>query len=221
VRVENPVALRFILEDELYLLNADKAFYEQTVQSAPAEAPVTPLQNTSAPQVTPPVVVAEPEVEIKKTAPVINIPTPSITIPSIAAEPKPEVKTQDAGFKYMGKNLQQFLVFTYYTDAEFIKPEHWAALENILKRKGYGPDDVAIVNTATYSTTKFSESKLFFKPTKVLILGADALPPDLKVLKPNKPITSNGITALYTYSFGDMMDNVEYKKTFWEQVKTL
>ncbi|MEO3405170.1 hypothetical protein AAFN85_14780 [Mucilaginibacter sp. CAU 1740] len=221
MRVENPAALRFILEDELYLLNADKASYEQVVQSIPVEAPTSAPQNTPVTPAMPVSVVSEPEAEIKKAAPVISIPTPSITIPSIAAEPKPEVKTLDAGFKYMGKNLQHFLVFTYYTDAEFIKSEHWAALENILKRKGYSPDDVAVLNTANYSTTKFSESKLFFKPTKVLILGMDALPPDLKVLKPNKPITSNGITALYTYSFGDMMDNVEYKKTFWEQVKTL
>lgn len=221
MRVENPAAFRFILEDELYLLNADKALYEESVQAAPAETPTAPPQNATTPSVSTTPVVSEPEAEVKKPTPIISIPTPSVTIPSIAPERKTETKTQDEGFKYMGKNLQNFLVFTHYTDTEFIKAEHWAALENILKRKGYNPDDVAVLNTANYSTTKFSESKLFFKPTRVLILGADALPPDLKVLKPNKPITSNGITALYTYSFGDMMDNVEYKKTFWEQVKTL
>ncbi|AYL98645.1 hypothetical protein [Mucilaginibacter celer] len=221
MKVENPAALRFILEDEIYLLNADKALYENTAQSASAEIPAIQPQNTLTTPVAITTIVSEPVSELKKAAPIVNVPTPSITIPSIVSEPKTENKTPDMGFKYMGKNLQHFLVFTHYTDAEFIKPEHWAALENILKRKGYNPDDVAILNTATYSTTKFSEFKLFFKPTKVLLLGMDALPPDLKVLKPNKPVTSNGITALYTYSFGDMMDNVEYKKTFWELVKTL
>lgn len=220
MRVENPVALRFILEDELYLLNAEKALYDQVAEPAPAETAAPAPQNTPIPSVTIPSVAPEPKIEVKMPE-AVTIPTPSVTIPSIAPEPQTEVKTQDPGFKYMGKNLQHFLVFTHYTDAEFIKAEHLAALENILKRKGLNPDDVAILNMANYSTTKFSESKLFFKPVKVLILGEQALPPDLKVLKPNKPITSNGITALYTYSFNDMMDNVEYKKTFWEQVKTL
>ncbi|PWK71480.1 hypothetical protein LX99_04504 [Mucilaginibacter oryzae] len=219
MKVENPAALRFILEDELYLLNADKALYEKAVEPVPAETPVAPPQNISTPPAVTTAVIPEPVTA--EAAPVVNIPTPSITIPSIAPEPTAEIKTQDTGFKYMGKNLQHFLVFTHYTDAEFIRPEHWAALENILKRKGYSPDDVAILNTATYSATKFSEFKVFFKPVKVLLLGAEALPPDLKVLKPNKPVTSNGITALYSYSFNDMMDNVEYKKIFWEQVKTL
>ena len=219
MRVENPVALRFILEDELYLLNAEKALYNQVAEPAPAETPAPAPQNTPMLSVTIPSAAPEPKIEVKIPE-AVTIPTPSVTIPSIAPEPQTEVKTQDPGFKYMGKNLQHFLVLTHYTDAEFIKAEHLAALENILKRKGFNPDDIAILNMANYSTTKFSESKLFFKPVRVLILGEQALPPDLKVLKPNKPITSNGITALYTYSFNDMMDNVEYKKIFWE-VKTL
>jgi hypothetical protein len=157
---------------------------------------------------------SSPVIENTKTEPVI-------TSPSLASEPQPVIQTPAAGFKYMGQNLKNFLVLTHYTTAEFIKAEHLAALESILKRKELAPDDIAIFNLANYSDTKFSQLKPFFKPTRVLVLGGDALPQDIKVLKPNKPVTSNGITVLYTYSFDEMMDNVDNKKAFWELVKTL
>lgn len=197
MKVENPAAFRFVLEDELYLLNADKLLYDKITESEPTVA------ETSSP-VTEPITLGA-----------------STTSPSLAAEPQPVIQTPVADFKYLGKNLKNFLVFTHYKADEFIKAEHLTALENILKRKELSPDDVAIFNLANYSETKFSQLKTFFKPTKVLVLGGDALPQDIKVLKPNKPVTSNGITVLYSYSFDEMMDNVDYKKTFWELVKTL
>ncbi|SCW77961.1 hypothetical protein [Mucilaginibacter sp. NFR10] len=197
MKVENPAAFRFLLEDELYLLNADKMLYDKITESEPAAAVPLP-----------------PVTENAKPAPVT-------IIPSLTPEPQVVIKTPVDEFKYLGKNLKNFLVLTWYKNAGFIIAEHLTALENILKRKELSPDDVAIFNLANYSETKFSQLKTFFKPTKVLVLGGDALPQDIKVLKPNKPVTSNGITVLYSYSFDEMMDNVEYKKTFWELVKTL
>lgn len=197
MKVENPAAFRFLLEDELYLLNADKMLYDKIAEPEPAAA-----------------VPSSPVIEHKK-------PEPVVVIPSLTPEPQSIIQTPVADFKYQGKNLKNFLVLAYYKADEFIKVEHLTALENILKRKDLGPDDVAIFNLANYSETKFSQLKPFFKPTKVLVLGGDALPQDIKVLKPNKPVTSNGITVLYTYSFDEMMDNVDHKKTFWELVKTL
>lgn len=197
MKVENPAAFRFLLEDELYLLNADKMLYDKIAEPEPTTA--------------------------ESSSPVIEqiTPGPATTSPSLAAEPQPVIQTPVAEFKYMGQNLKNFLVLTNYGADEYINAGHLTALENILKRKGLGPDDVAIFNLAKYSETKFSQLKPFFKPAKVLVLGGDALPQDIKVLKPNKPVTSNGITVLYTYSFEEMMDNVDYKKTFWELVKTL
>jgi hypothetical protein len=197
VKVENPAAFRFLLEDELYLLNADKMLYDK---------------------------IAEPELTAAvPSSPVVEYtnPEPVTTSPSLTPEPQPVIQTPAADFKYQGKNLKNFLVLTHYQADEFIKAEHLTALENILKRKELGPDDVAIFNLANYGETKFSQLKPFFKPTKVLVLGGDALPRDIKVLKPNKPVTSNGITVLYTFSFNEMMDNVDHKKTFWELVKML
>jgi hypothetical protein len=197
VKVENPAAFRFLLEDELYLLNTDKMLYDKAIEPEPT-----------------PAVTSSPIIEPSK-------PEQVTASPSLTPEPQAVIKTQVADFKYMGKNLKSFLVLTNYKTAEFITAEHLTALENILKRKDLGPDDVAIFNLANYNETKFSQLKTFFKPVKVLVLGGDALPQDIKVLKPNKPVTSNGITVLYTFSFDEMMDNVDYKKVFWEQVKTL
>ncbi|XHR94164.1 hypothetical protein ACFJIV_28350 [Mucilaginibacter sp. UC70_90] len=197
MKVENPAAFRFVLEDELYLLNADKLLYDKITESEPA-----------------PAVPQSPVTENAKPAPVT-------IIPSLTPEPQATIKTPVDDFQYLGKNLKNFLVLTWYKNTGFIMAEHLTALENILKRKELSPDDVAIFNLANYSETKFSQLKTFFKPTRVLVLGGDALPQDIKVLKPNKPVTSNGITVLYSYSFDEMMDNVDYKKTFWELVKTL
>jgi len=197
VKVENPAAFRFLLEDELYLLNADKMLYDKIAEPEPTAA-----------------VPSSPVIEHIK-------PEPVAVTPSLTPEPQPVIQTPVADFKYRGKNLKNFLVLTHYKVDDFINAGHLTALENILKRKELGPDDVAIFNLANYSETKFSQLKPFFKPTKVLVLGGDALPQDIKVLKPNKPVTSNGITVLYTYSFDEMMDNVDHKKTFWELVKTL
>ncbi|MDB5147872.1 MAG: hypothetical protein JWQ57_1892 [Mucilaginibacter sp.] len=197
MKVENPAAFRFLLEDELYLLNTDKMLYDKAIEPEPTPAvPLSPIIEPSNPE--------------QVTA-----------SPSLTPEPQAVIKTQVADFKYMGKNLKSFLVLTNYKTAEFINAEHLTALENILKRKDLGPDDVAIFNLADYNETKFGQLKTFFKPTKVLVLGGDALPQDIKMLKLNKPVTSNGITVLYSFSFDEMMDNVDYKKAFWEQVKTL
>ncbi|RAV46552.1 hypothetical protein DIU36_30495 [Mucilaginibacter rubeus] len=197
VKVENPAAFRFLLEDELYLLNADKLLYDKITESElPAAVPLSPVTENAKP-------------------------VSATIVPSLTPEPQVVIKTPVDEFKYLGKNLKNFLVLTWYKNAGFIVAEHLTALENILKRKELNPDDVAIFNLANYSETKFSQLKTFFKPTKVLVLGGDALPQDIKVLKPNKPVTSNGITVLYSYSFDEMMDNVDYKKTFWELVKTL
>lgn len=197
MKVENPAAFRFLLEDELYLLNADKMLYDKIAEPEPIAA-----------------LPSSPVIEHIK-------PEPVAVTPSLTPEPQPVIQTPVVDFKYRGNNLKNFLVLTHYKADEFINTEHLAALENILKRKDLGADDVAIFNLANYSETKFSQLKPFFKPIKVLVLGGDSLPQDIKVLKPNKPVTSNGITVLYTYSFDEMMNNVDYKKTFWELVKTL
>lgn len=196
MKVENPVALRFILQDELYLLKADKAIYENLA-------------------------IAEPEIEnIVNVAPIAKEPIPVIKQAEPAA-PAPEIKTLPISFNYLGKNQKSFLVLVHYPETEFINDAHLTALTNIIKRKDLSVDDIAIVNVAKQVNTAYNELLSFFKPSKLLVLGNKALPPGIPPLALNTPKSSGGFTSLYSFSFGEMMDNVEHKKAFWEQMKTL
>ncbi|MBB6108284.1 hypothetical protein SAMN05421821_102479 [Mucilaginibacter lappiensis] len=190
MKVENPVALRFILQDELYLLNTDKAFYEE--------------------RETPPPIIERSEPEIK-TQPIEIVPQ----------EAKPETKTPEPAFNYLGKNLKNFLILVHYPHQEFIADAHLAALQNILKRKEFELDDVVILNMAKYSTTTIAQLAAFFKPVKLLLLGQAAIPQGMTALALNTPKTSGSRTALYSFSFDEMMDSVDNKKIFWELMKAL
>jgi hypothetical protein len=193
VKVENPVALRFILPDELYLLKADKAMYENPTVAEPE--------------------IAGPAVEQTPVILQTATPTPVITPPA------PVVITPPVSFNYMGKNLKRFLVVTHYPNLEFIDDAHLTALTNIIKRKDLEVNDLAIVNIATYPDAKYGDLQQFFNPAKVLILGKNALPQAMPALALNIPKLLGDLSNLYSFSFGEMMDNVEYKKAFWEQVK--
>jgi hypothetical protein len=190
VKVENPVALRFILQDELYLLGSDKTLYEKKTM--------------------PKLIVEEPKPEVKTQAadPVIE-------------KPGPEIKTTAITFNYLGQNLKNFLILVHYPELEFIADAHLTALQNILKRKEFELNDVAILNMATYNTVKLNELTEFFKPAKLLLLGQAALPQGIAPLVLNNPKPLGSYTALYSFGFNEMMDSTENKKAFWEQMKSL
>jgi len=166
MKVENPVAYRFILQDEIYLLDKDKALYMQ-------------------------------------------------------AEPQPVIQTQPVKFNYLGGHKKNFLVIVHYSDLEFIHDKHLTALQSILNRLELSLDDVAILNRATYQDASFEHLTGFFTPRKLLILGSNALPEGIDSVGLNKPAELDNCRTLFSFSFDEMMDNNEYKKAFWEQLKQL
>jgi len=173
VKVESGQALRFILQDEIYLLNEDKLNYIKTDN-----------QQTPAPQ------------------------------------PQPETVMPKPVFNYLGANKKNFLVLTHYTDHDFIADDHLAALESVLGRKNHGREDVAILNIAK-NTSEYSQLVAHFKPQTILILGQQSIPAGINQLKFNQVEKRDGITVLYTFAFDAMMNNVDNKKAFWDQVKSL
>lgn len=187
MRADNPAALRFILQDDIYLLHGDKAFASQTVTQ-----PITEIQ-------------PEPVIEIVIAAPIVE---PIAETPAIA-------------FNYLGKNRKQFLIITHYPQHEFIAEEHLTALQNILKRKEYDVDDVAILNLAKTTVMALDELTTYFNPQKLLILGKDALPANMEVIALNQTKQLPNITVLYSFSFDEMMSSVDNKKAFWDQMKNL
>ncbi|MDB5005425.1 MAG: hypothetical protein JWQ34_3650 [Mucilaginibacter sp.] len=187
MRADNPAALRFILQDDIYLLQGDKAFASQTVTQ--------PIAETQ----------PEPVVEIANTTPITE----------------PVAETPAIVFNYLGKNKKQFLIITHYPQHEFIADEHLTALQNILKRKEYDIDDVAILNLAKATVTALDELVTHFNPQKLLILGKDAQPANMGVIALNQTKQLPDLTALYSFSFDEMMSSVDNKKAFWEQMKNL
>lgn len=171
MKIENPIAYNFIMQDEVYLLNKDKTGYSANIVSP--------------------------------------------------AEPTPVLETPPVNFNYMGKHKKHFLVIVHYPDLEFIDEKHLTALENIFKRFELSIDDVAILNSARHNDVTFEQLDDFFKPQKLLLLGKNSLPGVTETLMLNKPKKINDCDTLFSFSFDEMMDNNEYKKAFWEQMKQL
>ncbi|MDF2431011.1 MAG: hypothetical protein JWP44_642 [Mucilaginibacter sp.] len=173
MRVENPAAFSFIMQDDLYLLNKEKAVFE---------APAKPLT---------------------------------------AVEPvfQPAIETVTVKFNYLGGYKKDFLVIVHYPDVEFMPERHLMALESTLKRLEISLDDTAVLNRSAHPEASFDQLTGFFKPRKLLILGNNALPPRIVKIEQNKLQQLNNCPALFTFSFDEMMDSNENKKTFWEQMK--
>lgn len=166
MKVEDPNALRFILQDELYLLNEDKSLYN------------------------------------------------TIT------KPQPLTETPRPNFNYLGSNKKNFLILVNYAGHEFIPDDHLTALESILGRRGLSRDDVAILNIAK-NATEFESITARFEPKTLLILGQESIPSGMQQPQFNILQKQESVDVLFTFSFDAMMTNVENKKSFWEQMKTL
>ena len=167
MKVEDNNALRFLLQDEIYLLNDDKVQYAN---------PIIP-------------------------APVIETPKPV--------------------FNYLGSNKKNLLVLVHYADQDVMKEDHLTALESVLSRLGHTREDVAILNISKHDWTDHQQLLAHFTPAKMVILGQKALPNGIAQLNLNQAQKAGTTTTLYTFSFDEMMTNVENKKAFWEQMKNL
>lgn len=199
MKAEHAAALKYIFQDEVYLLPNERSAHVPAV-AAPA-APIVPI----AEPVTEPVAIAAP-VE-----------------PAPAPQPKaePVVQTPASPFNYLGANKKAFLIFTHYPNQDFMDQQHLTALQSILKRKELELDDVAILNLAKTANTKWADMYRFFAPKKVLVLGQDAVPVGLKVPDMNQLKQAPAASLLYSFSFDEMMSSTDNKKAFWEQMKNL
>jgi hypothetical protein len=136
-------------------------------------------------------------------------------------EPVLPIQTKPIAFNYLGGNKKNFLITVHYPGIDFMLEAHLTALQNTLKRLGFEPDDVAILNLATHADADHEKVISYFNPQKLLLMGKNALPKNISAIKLNEQQIMNGSTALFTFSFDEMMDSNDYKKIFWEQMKLL
>jgi hypothetical protein len=164
VKVEDPAAFRFIINEDIYLLPHDKGLQSKKVVKVAESVPFS--------------------------------------------------------FNYEGKNKKKFLILTHYPDHDTIYAPHFTALQAILARKGYQPDDVAILNMAI-NTADITTITQYFTPEKLLILGEKAIPAEMAASEFNRLQLIAGCNTLLSFCFDDMMENTDYKRAFWEQMKNL
>jgi len=195
VKAEHPAALKYIFQDEIYLLPDEKAF-ESSAITEPAETPVT-------------------ETSIKPVA------ETDLVTHAVQPEAEPAVQAPVISFNYLGANKKAFLIITHYPDLDFIADEHLTALQNILKRKEFELDDVAILNTAKNTLNAWDEILKYFTPKKILLLGKNATPARLDLPPLNQLQQMPDYTLLYSFSFDEMMSSTDNKKAFWDQMKNL
>ncbi len=203
MRAENSAALRYLLQDDIYLLQSDKINLNVTL-------PAVELTQTN---------VVDPAKQLQEVLAAVTEfeqPKPVTQTPVLTAE----TETPASAYNYLGNNKKYFLVLTNYADDDFIAADHLTALQNILGRKGYELADIAIFNVAKASYT-IIDIVTHFKPEKLLILGETAVPAGMGVPPLNQPKKMKNGVLLRSFSFDEMMSSTDNKKAFWEQVKNL
>lgn len=206
MKADHPDAFRFILQDEIYLLNKDKDSPTAPATELITEPMATAILTETATE-SPIAIIAEPA-------------KPVITEPEIQ-QPQPVIKTPEPEFNYMGGNNKNFVILLNYASEEHLPAEHLTALESMLKRKGYELADVAIVNVNRYSPVTLAGLAAAFSPVKLLIMGKDAMPQGIGNLPLNQPVQGKKTNVLYSLSFAEMMSSNDNKKAFWDQMKNL
>ena len=147
----------------------------------------------------------------------------------VAAKPEPVITEQPVivaeapalYFNHLGSNAKQFLILCHYPGNDQMDEKHLEALKSALSRKELALDDVAIVNINKHATATISELNEYFKPARLLLLGAPCLLAGWDKLALNELTNLGGIKTLYTYSFTEMMGDRDKTKAFWEQMKVL
>src|SRR5476651_2202387 len=190
--IENPAALQFIINEQIYLSKNDVGnLTQQAPVAAVAEEPV-------------PVVAAE------------VTPEPVIAEAPVAITPVPVIETPVLNFNYLGKNAKGFLIICHYPGLDSMDEKHLTALTSTLQRKELSLDDVAIVNLAQHASSTVRQIHSFFKPSRLLILGQQGILPGWETFVFNQLLEKNEFKALYTHSFTDMMGDRDKTKAFWE-----
>jgi len=208
--IENPAALQFILNEQIYLSKSDIGKFDESSQvAAVSDKPLV---------VEPPVTQPEP---IVAEAPATEPAKPAIAEAPVMTGPDPVIETPVLNFKYLGKNAKAFLIVCHYQGLEGMDEKHLAALTSTLQRKELSLDDVAIINIAQHTDATVRQLHSFFKPTRLLILGGQCILPGWDTLVFNQLLEKNSFKALYTDSFADMLADREKAKAFWEQMKQL
>jgi len=141
----------------------------------------------------------------------------------IKPEPATAILKDDAPpyFDYLGENNKYTLVLVDAPSCDHISPKDLETLLNILKGKKQELKDVAILNTSKYPSLTFESLKDFFACNTMILFGINPSRLALEGVQSNQIISKDGTKILATYSFKEMMESIEKKRTFWEEMKKI
>lgn len=125
-------------------------------------------------------------------------------------------------YQFLGGNKKQILYIVDNQADAYFSSGALDAFSKTINALGLSMEDIAVFNIAKHTPIiDFDQVCTYFNPQKVILAGASPTQLTLNNLSLNDPITINSVKVLYTFSFEEMLTDVERKKTFWQQVKTL
>jgi len=123
---------------------------------------------------------------------------------------------------FLGKNEKNILYLIENQQNDYFSAAAHEAFTKTIAALGLILDDVAVLNiTALKSEISFEELTAFFKPKKIILAGSSPNKLGLSDVSLNTPVSQNDITVLHTFSFEEMLTDMNKKKLFWHCVKTL
>lgn len=124
-------------------------------------------------------------------------------------------------FEYIGENNKYILIVIDDPAHANLPPKELEALLNILKAKKQELKDVAILNLHKYPTATFNSLKDFFACNSLILFGINPSQLQLEQIQANQISTIGQTRILATFSFTEMLDNLDKKRVFWEEMKKL
>lgn len=202
LKITHPLALHFLMTDDLYSLKSDELTEVATAIQSVQESDK----------------VADEVAEI--STPIISI--PKLVEETVEAAKEPVVtKNEPAFFEYLGENNKYILILVNEPAHKSIDPKELETLANILKGKKQEIKDVALVNLNNYPKATYQELKGFFACNSIILFGIDPAQIKIEGTKLNRIASFQGTNILATFSIAEMLSNVDKKRAFWDEMKKL
>lgn len=203
LHTDDPVALSFLMTEALFDLG------EKTGAAVVAEA----AEPASAPAPVAAELPAEPAAKPAESA---------------VAEPAAKPTANPAEITFSGQKDSGILFVFQNPDqaGQHCLPEaEMEAFEKILSALKRSTAAVTLINLTASQEPTASQLQEFFQPHKIILLGtqltlaqADETWPQLQL---HHIYSDQNTQILHTFSFSEMMDDVDKKRMFWAQIKML
>jgi hypothetical protein len=186
------MALSFLIDDEIYLTNDERATIVAKEDSRPTEKEEI-IENKI------PILVAEKEE-------ILSIPAP--------------IADSNKDYKYLGENNKYILIIVKEPEADFLKPTDLTFLLKILAAKKLVLDDVAIINTEKNGALDFDNLKDYFACNKIITFGIDPKLLQITTAVANKKSIFKNTPILGTWDLQKLQLDPKKKGIFWDELKT-